>query len=1148
MHVMSPMSNRSGSNTPVQVAPIVPSMLPVAQKTTASQNAPMDTLNALRSHKASLAVSVAQATDGPTTQEARVLKAQLRAAQIQDAKLRSDYQKLESQLKRFEALPAQLAALKDLVEQQQQTAAKGPSPEDMETRLSALENAKPAVETSQFMELQSDVRAMKTETKKLDYVPEQLRQLQATVTQHGKEIAEASSENDKLKTEVDDLAPLKEDVKSIRDQQEQRQAMRGDAVRNMAQSAIQPEIARWEAYRTEQERIVEDISTRVKANQRTIEDMSTAVEASRRTSDELKEYNLPTNLVALKDKISQVKSNEARTHNKTETLEANLTKLRKDHKNLYKDIEECIGPIGAKFADKDDTIIQRLVYLEDKSRSLWKEPDHLSSEHDRTSYHTDKQPIDPEDLKDLQEIICSLGEEKEKLVKDVQEIKVVISELQHKSQTDFAQQVHTNLLDEHKKLSERVTKLEAAPRKSASPAPSASHSQFKEVVESLRKSQKSLRGEHNTIISQIKAFENEQVRLSKEHNTLVNQIKASENKQARLSKEYNAIVAQVNKYHDEQVSLHSQQKTYQTEQDKLSEEQGRLKKASENLESRVTAFDKIVDQVKVLANAQTELFNQQHDACLRVTALEIAPMSAASQSQTVRNEHVDTLPNSPKIDGLEQRLRSVEDHIGGAGGLSTRCDKLQNDIGEVKEDIEDCQSNVDIVQKSIIGIFGEIFDPFKAWVEERFKDITQNLIQTREILASLQSKVEESERECPAATFSAPQLALIHNMVQGATEVKQDLSCLRDSVHMEAEQRNAAVEDLKQQVAMKQDVATATQAIDVVKAAVRNLQNQYDNISTDDLHQKMVHWFMQNYNSTPANMLQQFAAIQHEVTQLRKFTDVVTRIPNGVQTLGTLAQLGPQLTALVQSPPAPKESLEKLAKTNESLRIMGDSVAKAHRQHDSLAKVVGNLQTSMHSLNSNITPFVRAESLATLEKSITTLRAELKAGLENELRARREFETKASNEHDQRVHAEAAIKTSIQDLSKKLEKEIKERGEAEQDILSISNEKLREFQNGQIKTASDQVERLQKAFDQTRADFEKALNDFNDPKNKELFEWLPKLFLHVGQLQWVLEDLNQNLPKGGLEIEWTSDWKDKFSVPSPFPDSGGAAGKSKGKR
>ena len=1020
MDVMSPMSNRSESDTPVQAAPTVPSMLPVVQKPVTSQSAPMDTLSALRLHKSSRATNVPQATDCSTTTEVKALKTQLRAVELVNVKLRSD-------LKQLEAPIAQLIAWKSSVEQQQQAAAKRPSSEDLERRISALENAKPAIETTKFEQLHSDVQAMKTGIKKLDPLPEQLEQLRSTAAQNGKDIAEALAKSSKLETDSDGIASLKEDIKAVK---EQRQAMRGDAVKTMIQTALQPEIRKMDTFRTEH------------AN--TFKKVSTTGEANQKICDNRYQRDLPVRLQSLQDRINQVESNDNKTYKKVTTVEETLIKLRKDNDYLDHDIKVYIGPIGKAYSDTKENVLQRIGYLEDNLRSLRKEQGRLSDEHDKLSTRTDKHPIDPKDFETLQSVVYSLGEDKEKLARDVRRME--------------------GLSNEHKTLSERVRKLESAPGRSASPAPSVSHTQLKRM-ENLE----------NHILDLEQGLQEQKV--------ITSQVK---NLQSGLSKTANAQKS----LQDEHDMFVDQTKKFETQQTELSNEQKNFSEALESLESRMTASEKVGTQIKLLANEQAKSSNEQKKISDRVTTLETTSKPAVAPDQTVGDKHVDLSPISSEMEDIQQRFRSVEGRLGETTGLGTITDGVEDELEKMAANIHAIRSDLDVFQKESCNLFGETLDPFKASVEEQLKTHSQNFSQYSEILARLQEQVAEVQRECL-------------EVVQGRTEVKQDLSCLREFVETEAKHRNAAVEDLKQQVVSKQDIITGTQAIDTVKAAVRNLQNQYDNISTDDLHQKMVNWFIQQYPSTTANMLQQFAVVKHEVTQLRESTDPITRIPNGAQALSELCRIVPQITRLVQCPTRSKESPETLAQANKALETINESMAKVHKQHESLTSAVGGLQTSMQKLNSNNTPFVRIESLTALEQLFSVLQADL-------------------------------------------EKEHEERVEAEKNIVLSSNDRFNKLETGAIKTTSDQVEGLQTALTKIRQDLDKMLKEFNDPVNKELFDYLPTLLLHTGQLQWVLEDLNQNLPKGGLEFEWSYDMKDKLDIPSPYPDeSGEAAGKDK---
>jgi chromosome segregation ATPase len=1176
-------------------------MVPVTQKATASQSAPMDVLEALRSRKASLAVDVAQANGGVTIQGVKLLEAKLKAAELREKQYRSEFKTLESQLEQLKALPAQLAALKALVEQQQQTVAKGPSPEDVEIRLSALENAKPAVETAQFEDLQSDVQSLKLETKKLNKIPDQLVPLQATVTQQGQDIAKVLSRTAEPKTGVDSLATIKEEVRKVQEQQKQTQALRSDMVKRLARAELKSDVEKLEKLEGIQtqhqatiaelltrvdgsQKVIKDVSTKVETNQRSVANMTTTLQASETTLKELRTLNLPARVSNMQEKIGQIEYNDGLTFKKAEKLGKDCERfdrmydrfndLDEDFKDLDREVKDYIGPIRDAFKDKNQSIIERMARLE-------KEQDKIAN-----------RAVSLKEFNELREAVTGFEEDKEKLAKGLQTIRASVAAPQPQRQMESSTSGASGsdlLAPSIEELDERYRHLKKNALKLNESRKASEVEQVKQgkTIDRIEKSQNALQIQQDVTVEQIKAFEDEQTRLASESKMILKRLQVYENNQAKLSEghgmittsfetlkanllqEHNEIVDQVNIYHKEQVNLSSQQKTFQAQQDRLSDIQTKLKETSESLVSRITAFDMTVDQVKVLANTQTDLSTASRDLGLRITALEKARVSAADHSQCIECNHADTEDSSSRIEGLETRLRSVENHVGGNSELSTRLDQLETDMEEIDKAVEDCQDKVTKLGESFVGIFETTFDPFQKSVEETFKGYDSSLSEVHKTLAILQDKVEASQKECPAGTVSAPQLKLIQDMVQGATEIKQDLSRLQDSVLEESEQRKAAVEDLQQQVAIKQDAAAANKLIDGVRHSLRALTSQCENIVTDDLHQRMVSWFMQSYDKTNSHLLKHIPDINLELQQMRHFTDVFTRIPNSAQTLSTLAQLEPQLmslaqvgpqlkslaeivpqlTALAQSPPATERSRELSSKTAESLKILEDQMTKAVQQHSSLAQVVKGLKGSLQSLNN--TPFAKADSLTALEKSIMSLRAELKANTEEGVQARKEFEPKALKEHEQRLIAEKSIKDSLRDLSKQVDEEVNERKKAEQQMLSTSNEKLKELENAQA-TAFYQSEKVQKALEQLRSDLDKALSDINDPKNKEALACLPILFLHVGQLQWVLEDLNQNLPKGGLEIEWHNDFKDKWPIPSPFPDANGAPvtpkGKGKGKK
>ncbi|KAJ4362625.1 hypothetical protein N0V95_001430 [Ascochyta clinopodiicola] len=462
-------------------------------------------------------------------------------------------------------------------------------------------------------------------------------------------------------------------------------------------------------------------------------------------------------------------------------------------------------------------------------------------------------------------------------------------------------------------------------------------------------------------------------------------------------------------------------------------------------------------------------------------------------------DNVAYTPFPYHVANIQQRLQAVENRIDGENGLAKIIDDIQDDLTHVEQQIHNNTRDVELCSSKFVAIFDQNFDPFRNTVEQRLETLSRHITHTSESLAKLEEQAEVQQAASSAPSLAAAQLA----------DFEQALARLQSAVKNEAEYRDIVVQELKQQLASKQDTLSATRATDTVKAAVRNLQDQYNNITTDDLHAKMVHWFLQQYPSDSANLVQKFAGLQQEVAQLRDLANRTNWDPRQIQTLNALAQVGPQLQALAKSPSYLNGSPEMLVKTNEELTTMKEAIAKAQRENEGLSRTVGGLQISMHALNSGSTSFATTESVAVLEQSVTTLQAEITVALKEERRARNELAFKADTEHKNRVEADNSIVRSMES-------------------------RFEELENGKIEAATKQVKSLQDILTKIRTEFDEMLDKFLTPTNKVLLSRLPALLIVTGQLQDLLESLNQNLPKGPLEFTWHHDFNaDLSAMPAP---------------
>jgi ElaB/YqjD/DUF883 family membrane-anchored ribosome-binding protein len=145
--------------------------------------------------------------------------------------------------------------------------------------------------------------------------------------------------------------------------------------------------------------------------------------------------------------------------------------------------------------------------------------------------------------------------------------------------------------------------------------------------------------------------------------------------------------------------------------------------------------------------------------------------------------------------------------------------------------------------------------------------------------------------------------------------------------------------------------------------------------------------------------------------------------------------------------------------------------------------MVSGLQGSLNVLNSDNSPFVKNEYL---QQSMSTLRD--------------------------------GVETVVSELRTRVEQT--------GDALKLETRKnLQNF--GRVESLQQDVARL-------RQNTNEVLEDFKDPATKHCIDQLPILFVHTGQLQFVVENLAANMPRGPLRHRWHYDFKEMFKMPSPF--------------
>jgi hypothetical protein len=392
----------------------------------------------------------------------------------------------------------------------------------------------------------------------------------------------------------------------------------------------------------------------------------------------------------------------------------------------------------------------------------------------------------------------------------------------------------------------------------------------------------------------------------------------------------------------------------------------------------------------------------------------------------------------------------------------------------------------------------------------------------------LRQHVSNSRTQTSQSGYGDVQQAQLSSIAADAIALKTELARLQDSLRAEIAARDRAL-------STKADAHTTEKQMDAFNFALNTLESRYENITTDDLYQRMVHWFVQMYPSN-ATMLRNYERIQQDVNQLKTLEPQISWIQIQSKELSTLIHNAPQLQGLINIAPqiqaiveAPIEWPQALVMIDQACFDAKTAVTKAEEagvkvgqqteKVESIRSALSGLQTSFHNLNSKASPFAKAEMLSKLEKTIKALEVQLGAEEEGRLYTMNELRTTLGKEHDTRVEVEKQLKSSIHEL-----KQMK--GALDPKVV-------------------EQVCEIEVSLSQLRKDFDMINNTLIEP-NRDFFGLFGTTLTVVAQLQKAVESLNENLPVDPLKFEWEY-YLPKLGQPEASSDTGKGKGRGKSK-
>jgi chromosome segregation ATPase len=675
-----------------------------------------------------------------------------------------------------------------------------------------------------------------------------------------------------------------------------------------------------------------------------------------------------------------------------------------------------------------------------------------------------------------------------------------------------------------------------------------------------------------TLVGQVKTFQSEQAKLSNEQRRLTmdqdNVLKEQEKLVSRIAvlekstvthgpgpgfKKVGTPVTDLTTPNSSNASVEiALQRFNQVEEDIKSLQQSSSK--FEELSSQVERIDGQAEMITEQAEKLKVIENQSSQLSDRMAKTE------ERVSDLGRVKDMQKLPTS--FAQLEARLADVEARGHGPPvqlAPDASPDPPELSLQSLDEALQATEATVhihdtriDIVEKAVPELFKEYFDPLKKSMTEELNSVKQSVTRSDNTVAELKQQLEQSaakhdntaaelkqQLEQSVAEHDNTAAEIIQQLEQSVFRIDTTVAELKQQPQrtQSPAQRNPTAQDpklrqdlfqlqttlqhavkdigtLQQDVLQKADKVATDQRMDSVSHSFRNLQDQYNNITTDDLHARMVQWFLQNYPSNTANMLQQYASLHEEVNALKELSASVAWIQSRSEDISSLVKVAPQVHELLSA--ATELRLpELLAKIDEAYNNSQQSVTVAkgaQNKAESHTGLIKSLQQSLHNLNStpSLGSTTQAEAIQAFEQQLRDLQKDFETGLngarQERINAINEVKTAAGTDHELRVKEMKGLKASV-----------------------ASCRTL-------IDGVSPRVTSLEEVSTILRADVDTINNDYITP-NRKTFALFSHVLITACQLQELFESVNQNLPHGPIEFQWHIDLNNMG--PDGVPNNGG---------
>jgi DNA repair exonuclease SbcCD ATPase subunit len=367
-----------------------------------------------------------------------------------------------------------------------------------------------------------------------------------------------------------------------------------------------------------------------------------------------------------------------------------------------------------------------------------------------------------------------------------------------------------------------------------------------------------------------------------------------------------------------------------------------------HIDERLKHLEKLPEKIENLQNSHIDE---------RLKSLEQLPQKVEALNEQTSKLNQDAIALSDRVTKLDETaanpqasqrrpIRSQEDHPVASAEVSDdeRFTTLWEDVWALQKEVYQKHAGaIEVLTDTLPNMLTKNFDPFKIQVHKD-RDLTNTKLEALEQrVVALQQSSPALEETKVAIESLRQEIMPLQNLVINASQCAQDIS------------------SLKQQLLEKADASAIDEHMNNFRHSFRVLQDQYNNLTTDELHGKMVHWILQHYPTSTATMQQQYASLLQDVREVHELYAQLSWIPSKKPDLVALLENGPHQGHL---------SADEASESIKAVAIQA-TVSNHSGAIQSLQTALTGVQQSLQNLNT--ASFVKASVMDEAKKTIEAL-------------------------------------------------------------------------------------------------------------------------------------------------------------------------------